>query len=411
MRRVLAGRARVVAVLGLVGLVAVAFAAGLLVGWSNGEDRGHDDGPGADGGDGPPRDATPAAASPPASLVPGPDMEEVAPHDPEKGTGTGSPLDDLRAEMSVLTDFGQRPDWSPDGTSIVFLDGSPLGDVWSVDVETGETRNLTADFGDRKFSRAYYLSNGDLLLCGPTSGPEPTADRPEAGRFTGVMSVFRAPFGEPPVLLGVSCWEGMAAARSSLRIAWNRSDIDYTDSDLVDRVVNGITEVWTGELRYDADRVSIVDARKVLDREAFGSLAVFEVQGFRPPSDDELFLTAYAYQGGEVFGLDLETGALRNYSNSSAYEEAEGVDAAGGSVFVERDLEYGGIEPGALDIWRLGLDDGSWERVTFFNRYAPFYASNPSVSPDGDRLAFQLSIDGDTEGRGDGILLLDLAPG
>jgi hypothetical protein len=208
-------------------------------------------------------------------------------------------------------------------------------------VATGETRNLTADIDHHGFSRAYYLSNGDLLLCGPTSGPEPSADRPEAGRFTGVMSVFRAPFDQPPVPLGMPCWEGMATSRTSLRIAWNRSDIDYTDSDLVDRVVNGITEIWTGELRYDGDRVVVVDARKVLDRDAFGHLAVFEVQGFRPPSDDELILTAYAYQGGEVLGLDLGSGTLRNYSNSSAYEEAEGVDATGDAVYVER--RHGGV--------------------------------------------------------------------
>jgi Tol biopolymer transport system component len=85
------------------------------------------------------------------------------------------------------------------------------------------------------------------------------------------------------------------------------------------------------------------------------------------------------------------------------------VDPGGEAVYVERDLAYEGVEPGALDIWRLGLDDGSWERVTRFNRYAPFYASNPTVSPSGDQLAFQLSIDGDTEGEGDGILLMDLA--
>jgi Tol biopolymer transport system component len=135
------------------------------------------------------------------------------------------------------------------------------------------------------------------------------------------------------------------------------------------------------------------------------------VQGFRPPDNDELILTAYAYQGGEVLGLDLESGTVRNYSNSSSYEEAEGVDATGDSVYVERDLEYEGIEPGALDIWRLGLEgrgEGRWERITRFNRYAPYYASNPAVSPDGERLAFQLSIDGETEGQGDGILLLDL---
>jgi hypothetical protein len=353
------------------------------------------------------RAATPPEA-PPVSMVAGRPIEEVPLGDPESGTRSGSPLDDLPPDVSVLTDFGQRPDWSPDGTHLVFLDDSPLGDVWTVEVATGDTVNLTADVEHLGFSRAYYLANGDLLLCGPTSGPQPSADRPEGGRFTGVMSVMRAPFDDPPQTLGVPCWEGMATSRSSMRIAWNRSDIDYTDSDLVDRVVNGITEVWTGEVRDVDGRATIVDSRKVLDREAFGALAVFEAQGFRPPEDDELILTAYAYHGGEVFGLDLESGALRNYSASSAYEEAEGVDTAGDAVYVERDLAYSGTEPGPLDVWRLGLDDGSWERITYFNRYAPYYASNPSMAPDGHHLAFQLSIDGDTEGQGDGLLILDL---
>jgi hypothetical protein len=404
-RHSLTRRGIVVAVV-VAGVAAAGFGGGLAVG-SGGSDGSGGDGRDGAGGGGSAGGAA-VAAAPPASLAEGPPMEQVPPQDPERGTRQGSPLDDLPAGVQALTDVGQRPDWSPDGDTISFLDGSPLGDVWTVDVATGETRNLTADLDHHGFSRAYYLSNGDLLLCGPTSGPRPSPERPEAGRFTGVMSVFRAPFDEPPVPLGMPCWEGMATSRTSLRIAWNRSDVDYTDSDLVDRVVNGITEIWTGELRYDGDRVVLVDVRKVLDREAFGHLAVFEVQGFRPPSDDELILTAYAYQGGEVLGLDLASGTLRNHSNSSAYEEAEGVDATGDAVYVERDLAYEGVEPGALDIWRLGLEDGRWERVTTFNRYAPYYASNPAVSPDGEQLAFQLSIDGETEGQGDGILLLDL---
>ena len=160
-------------------------------------------------------------------------MEDVPQGDPERGTRQGSPLDDLPEGVTVLTDFGQRPDWSPDGSAIVFLDDSPLGDVWTVDVATGDHAQLTDRFEHRGFSRAAYLTNGDLLLCGPTSGPAPTSERPEAGRFTGVLSVLRAPFDEPPQPLGIPCWEGIATARTSMRIAWNRSDIDYTDSDLV----------------------------------------------------------------------------------------------------------------------------------------------------------------------------------
>lgn len=344
---------------------------------------------------------------PDISLVDEQPVEEVPPNDPELGTRQGSPLDDLPEGVRLLVDTGQRPDWSPDGTQLVYLDDSPLGGVWSVDVESGETRELTAHL-DQRFSRAYHLSNGDLLLCGPTSGPEPSPERPEAGRFTGVMSLFRAPFDGEPEPLGMPCWEGMATSSSSMRIAWNRSDIDYTDDDLADRVINGITEIWTGEVR-DVDGVAaIVGARKVLDRDTLGFLSVLEVQDFRPPDDEELLFTTYAFQGGEVFGLDLATGEVRNHSNSSAYEEVEGVDPSGDSFLVERDLVYEELTPGALDIWRLGLDDGSWERLTTFNRWAPYYASNPSISPDGSTLAFQLSIDGEVEGEGDGILLMEL---
>jgi hypothetical protein len=392
---------RAVAAVAAVLLVAGGFGIGAVV--FSGDDRSTDedevtgdDGTGA------------ARATPPVSVVDGPVMEQVPVGDPELGTRSGSPLQELPDDVTVVSDFGQRPDWSPDGTHLVVLDGAPLGDVWTVEVATGETRNLTGSFDHLGFSRASYLANGDLLLCGPTSGPEPSPQHPEAGRFTGVMSVLRAPFDERPEPLGMPCWEGMTASRSSMRIAWNRSDIDYTDSDLADEVVNGITEIWTGEIVDVDGHATIVDARKVLDRDDLGELAVFEVQGFRPPQDDELILTAYAYQGGEVLGLGLEDGALRNYSNSSAYEEAEGIDPTGHAVYVERDLAYDGTQPGALDIWRLGLDDSSWERITTFNRYAPYYASNPTVAPDGRHLAFQLSIDGDVEGQGDGILLLDL---
>jgi hypothetical protein len=330
------------------GLAVVVFAAGVAVGtWVIADDGGTaGDGGDADGGPATATgDGSDAGPAPTPYVAPSPPMEEVPRGDPERGTRPGSPLDDLPPGVTELTDVGQRPDWSPDGREIVFLDDSPLGQVWSVDVSTGATTELTGGFENRGFSRVAHLADGDLLLCGPTSGPAPTGERPEAGRFTGVLSVLRAPFDAPPEPLGVPCWEGIATARESMRIAWNRSDVDYTDPDLVDRVVNGITEVWTGEVRDVDGRATVVNPRKVLDREAFGALGVFEVQAFRPPEEDELLLTAYAYQGGEVLGLGLDDGVVRNYSNSSAYEEAEGVDPGGDAVYVERDTAYDGLTP------------------------------------------------------------------
>jgi hypothetical protein len=341
-------------------------------------------------------------------FVPAPAIGQT-PGDPERGTLEGSPLDDLPTYISVLTDFGSRPDWSPDGERLVFIDGAPLGDVLELNVATGETRKLTDGFEHMGFTRAHYLPTGDLLLCGPTSGPRPSDANPEAGRFTGVMSVLRAPFENAPQPLGMPCWEGMATSDVSPRIAWNRSDIDYTDPDLVSRVVNGISEIWTGELRYEDERVLLENVELVIDRTAVSPIAVLEVQDFRAGTD-ELIFTAYAYEGGEVMGVDLSTRLVTNHSQSPLYEEAEGVAPNGAWVLVERDLDNA-LYPGPLDIWLLPLDGSqAWDRLTHFNHYqGGWYASNPAVNPSGTHFAFQLSIDGDVEGEGRGILLFDIA--
>jgi hypothetical protein len=352
-----------------------------------------------------------AVGTPRAGAVEAPDGTQV---DVEKGTRDGSPLDDLPGHITLVAESGQRPDWSPDGKRLVVLEGSPLGEVAILDPRTGRARVVTDHFEHRGFSRAYYLDNGDLLLCGPTSGPEPTPERPEAGRFSGVMSVLRAPFTKRPQPVGVSCWEGMATSDRSMRIAWNRSDIDYTDDDLVDRVVNGVSEIWTGVVRYRNGRAHLSDVELAVVRTAVSPIAVLETQGFRGRGDREVIFTAYAHQGGEVMGVPrgrgrTRPGAATNYSNSPVYEEVEGIAPNGRYALVERDLEST-AEPGPLDIWRLRLDGrGEFERLTYFNRYrGGYYASNPTISPDGRTIAFQLSYDGPVEGEGRGILLFDL---
>jgi hypothetical protein len=224
------------------------------------------------------------------------------------------------------------------------------------------------------------------------------------------MSVLRgASTRRPPQALGLPCWEGLAPSRTAMRIAWNRSDIDYTSPDLVDRVVNGVSEIWTGELGFLRGAMVVTNVLRALDRSAVSPIAVLEAQGFRPRAEREIIFTAYAHQGGEVMGVDLKTGSVRNYSNSAVYEEAEGVAPDGRTVLVERDLESTAV-PGPLDIWELALDgSGSFRRLTHFNRYrGGYYASNPTWSPDGRSFAFQLSIDGRTEGEGSGLLIFDL---
>jgi len=192
-------------------------------------------------------------------------------------------------------------------------------------------------------------------------------------------------------------------SRRSSRIAWTRSD--YPDS-----VVFGRSEIWTGEIVVDKGVPRLVDRVKRLDRAAFHYLAFFETQDFRPPDERELIFTAYAHRGGEVMGLDLETGALTNYSRNWAYDEAEGVFPDGKHVAVEREPDTYTLSPrGHIDVWRTSLDgSGESVRLTRFSEFAGYGANNPVVSPDGRFLAFGLRrVDG-PHGNGHGIFLLDL---
>jgi len=174
--------------------------------------------------------------------------------------------------------------------------------------------------------------------------------------------------------------------------------------------VSGYAPLWSGKGGGRAPLVDLVDVRKVIDRAAAGVVAVLEVQDFRPHSS-ELIFTNYVNlgAGGEVMSVDRDTGEVRNYSQSPCYEEAEGIFPDGRSILVERDLESV-YEPTAIDIWRLSLDElATYQRLTHFNRYRGFYASNPVVHPGGRKFAFQLSVQGGTEGDGAGILVFDLA--
>ena len=126
-----------------------------------------------------------------------------------------------------------------------------------------------------------------------------------------------------------------------------------------DRVVNGVSEIWSAVVRYRAGRAYLSDVERVAERNTVSPAAVLEVQDFRGPKEKEVIFTAYAHQGGEVMGVELgrrnPSGSATNYSNSPVYEEVEGSLPDGSYVLVERDLESTAI-PGPLDIWRLRLD-------------------------------------------------------
>lgn len=316
----------------------------------------------------------------------------------EIGFRSGSPLDDLPAWISPLVAPGLRPDWSADGKRLVYLDAL-LGGVYELDLETGEGRSLTAHFPHRGFTRARYLASGDLLLCGPAPA-EPDAEN--ASRWKAELWFLPLDGKSPAQPLEEPCFEGPAVSRRTMQIAWTRSDYP-------DEIVFGRSEIWTGRVVVEDGRARLVDRRKRVERRDFLYLAFLETQDFRPPDDEELLFTAYAYKGGEVMGVDLESGELTDYSRDWAYDEAEGVFPDGRSIAVEREVgTYTAVPVGDIDIWRLSLDgSGVSRRLTYFTEYAGYGANNPVISPDGRKMAFGLRVKGGEHGNARGILLYD----
>jgi hypothetical protein len=318
---------------------------------------------------------------------------------PEVGFRSGSPADELPAWISPLLESGLRPEWSADGSHLLYLDAL-VGDVYELTLASGKSRGLTAHFEHSGFTRARYLASGDLLLCGPSGAAG------EAGRTDRWMTElwFLPQTGEGPAQrLEEPCFEGPAVSRRDMQIAWTRSD--YPGELIFAR-----SEIWTGRIAVEDGAARLVDRRKRVDRRDFMYLAFLETQDFRPPDERELLFTAYAYKGGEVMGVDLDTGELVNYSRDWAYDEAEGVFPDGGSIAVEREVgTYTAVPVGDIDIWRLKLDgSGVYRRLTYFSEYAGYGANNPVISPDGSKMAFGLRIKGGDHGNAQGMFLYDI---
>jgi len=126
--------------------------------------------------------------------------------------------------------------------------------------------------------------------------------------------------------------------------------------------------------------------------------------------------TCYRPKGlGGVYTIDLNTGKVTDQSQTEiVYNEVEGIFPDGKYTLVEssKQVETLGGQHGSreIDIWKLKLDGTGKDfvRVTHFNDYQGWKASNPVVSTDGKLMAFQIARAADEAGVGYGIVLLNL---
>jgi hypothetical protein len=311
----------------------------------------------------------------------------------------GNQLDNLPANMEVLTHFGERADISPDNQRVAFMAKS-FGDAMVIDLKTREIRCLTCNVPGAAFLRVMHLVTGDYILIGPARFEDIHTSR----RRDNELWFLSKERGAKPVRLGQKMSEGAAISKKSLKIAF--SQLHDQASDLAPEA----SRLMVADVDLSANPPKLVNQKTVYESKDRG--CVLEAQDFYD-NDSKMIFTCYEPQGlASVMGIDLKTGAVTNFSKApGTYNEPEGIFPDGQYTCVEGDrqvAQLGGSRGGSnIDIWKLKLDGTGKDfvRLTHFNDYENGKASNPVVSTDGRFMAFQTANASDPAGVGYGIVL------
>lgn len=311
----------------------------------------------------------------------------------------GSPLDNLPKNIEVLTNFGERADFSPDNQSIAFMAKS-FGDAMVIDLKTRKIRCLTCNVPAAAFLRVMHLSTGDYILIGPDHFENINISRTRDNELWFLSKIK----GSKPVKLGMKMSEGMAISKKSLKIAVAQVQAQ------VPELAKGASRIVVADIDLSGPVPKLINQKTLL--ESSDRSCVFEAQDFY---DNDNKLTYVCYQPNNqsaVMGLDLRTQQVTNFTNSTgSYNEVEGIfpDGKYSCVESDRQCEWLGGKRGIynIDIWKLKLDGTGkdYVRLTNFNDYEGNKASNPVVSTDGKYMAFQTASTKDPAGVGYGLLL------
>lgn len=314
---------------------------------------------------------------------------------------SGDPEKDLPPNITRLSGFGERASWSPDDKRVAFM-GKSFGDAFEIDLATRTIRLLTGHFPHPGFLRVQYLPNGDFFLIGGRTFTDIRTTRSRDQE----MWVMKAEARTPPAPLNHKISEGVAISRERMKIAWSNTRGQYPDL-----LAEGESVLYTADVVYKDGVPELADKKEVL--RARGPECTLEAQDFRN-DDTELVYTCYRSHYADVMGVDLATGKVTTYRKlAEEYNEAEGISPDGKWVLVESSREQGGADrqdSRHIDIWRLRLEANSTDfvRLTRWGDYEGYKASNPVVSSDGRRIAFQSARNDEPAGVGHGIFILTL---
>jgi hypothetical protein len=311
----------------------------------------------------------------------------------------GSQLDNLPANIEVLTHFGERADISPDNRRVAFMAKS-FGDAMTIDLQTRVIRCLTCNVPAAAFLRVMQLVSGDYILIGPEHFQDIRTSRT---RDNELWFLSKEP-GSKPVRLDQKMSEGAAISKKSLKIAFSQTHEQAPD------LADGASRLIVADVELSSGSAKLVNKKTV--HESKDRNCVLEAQDFYD-NDSKMTFTCYEPQGlASVMGIDLKSGQVVNFSKApGTYNEVEGIFPDGQYTCVESDrqvAELGGRRGSSnIDIWKLKLDGTGkdFARLTHFNDYEGGKASNPVVSTDGRFMAFQTARTSDPAGVGYGILL------
>jgi hypothetical protein len=313
--------------------------------------------------------------------------------------GSDSPLDHLPANIEILTHFGERADVAPGNDAVAFMAKS-FGDAFTIDLSTRTIRCLTCSIPGAAFLRVMHLVTGDYLLI----GPERFKDVQNSRRDDSELWFLSRKPGSQPVRLGQKLFEGAAVSKQSMKIAYSETSARAPD------LRKGASRLVVAEVEVTAASARIVN-RKVVFRSADSGCTI-EAQDFYA-KDARMTFTCYEPKdSSSVMSIDLDSGAVTNISQApGTYNECEGIYPDGLHTNVEANRQaLSAGRPGGyrqIDIWKLRLDGTGrdMQRLTYFNDYEGWKASNPVVSTDGRFMAFQVGRSADEAGVGYGILL------
>ena len=316
----------------------------------------------------------------------------------------GSPLDQLPSNEEILTHFGERADFSPDNQSIAFMDKS-FGDAFVIDLKSRVIRCLTCSIPGAAFLRVMHLSNGDYILIGPEKFTDVETSRDRDNELWYLSS---KP-GSKPQHLNEHMREGAAISKTSMLISFSETHGEHPE------LPANYSRLMVATLDLSQGVPRLTDMHKVY--ESSDDSCSIEAQDFYD-NDSKMTFTCYVKQHqptdpiSKVMGIDLKTGKVTDFSQVPGfYNECEGIFPDGKYTAVESDRQVSdlGGEHGMhnIDIWKLRLDGTGkhWTRLTHFNDYAGWKASNPVISTDGKLMAFQVARTTDRAGVGYGIVL------